>query len=477
MNYKEWTKKAEDNYAELSDEYFKMQVGLPFSEKKIHELEEKSAKIAKEFINNFTKPEEVYRTAVSAISSAATVKLTLKLSELKKTQIKSETQKFREQPVNWNTWRQFVVNANDQERKTVYDEFVKLTPKIAGLTQDFFETSKKIFQEHNQTILNTYLTSHNINYEHAIEFLTKLRDGIKEKYWEEFKKETNRILGRDPQYYDDLYFMRNVIYNDLADKFGNINALEGIKKTAKQLGFNTSIIHIDDVDRADKSPSPFCSAIRVPEDVRISYKAENPLNDTKSIYHEMGHAIHETHIQANLPYEDRYVLSMGLAETFSQFFESLISNEIYLKEELGLDEKLAKEYVRRIKVMRLITFAFYAGNSLFKLKMYHNNVPFEKLNELYTEEQKQSMNMNIPGEYWLLHHILPEYLLYVPSYLFAYANVEEMKTNCVELGGERWWHSKKAGEYLKNLIQPGAKSLMSDFSKITPDKLIKTMTE
>lgn len=477
MNYEEWSEKVENNQAELTNEYFNMQVGLHYSEKKIHELELKNAALAKEFLEKIKKPEDVYRESVKIVASAQTFKTFLKLNNLRKTVIKSKKHYFRGKPVTWNTWRQFVVNTKDNARKEVYDEFIKLTPKLSPLIQEFFETNKKVFKKYNQTILQNYLLSHKTSYDKVIEFLKKLRDKIKNNYWEEFNKETIRILGREPEYYDDLYFMRNVIYNDLVGKFKKINPLKSVKKTFIKLGLNPSKIHVDSEDRPDKNPSPFCSAPRIPHDVRISYKAENPLNDIKSIYHEMGHAIHETHVAASLPFHERYIYSIGLAETFSQFFESLISNETYLREELMLSEELAKEYVRRSKVMKLITFAFYTGNSLFKLKMYHDNVSFEKLNDLYSEEQKKSMNLEIPGAYWQLHHILPEYLLYVPSYLLAQANVCEMLEKCEEISGKKWWNSKKAGSYLLKLMLPGAKSPLADFSKINPNKLIKKLNQ
>ncbi len=475
MNYEEWSKKVEDNGAELSNEYFNMQVGLPYSEQKIHKLEKKGEELSKYFLDHFKEPEEVYRSSVAGVAGGKTYKLLLTLQDIRKTDVKSEKHKFRNQPVTWTTWRQFVVSADDNTRQEVYDEFIRLVPKISPQIKEFFSTSKTIFEQHNLTPLQNYLLNHKTSYEKITNFLTKLRDGIKKKYLSDYTNEVQRMLGRPPKYYDDLYFMRNVIFNDLVGKFKGANPLECVKKTLMNLGLDPSKIHVDDADRPNKYPSPFCSSPRVPQDVRISYKAENPLNDTRSIYHEMGHAIHETHVDPKLPYHERYLYSMGLAETFSQFIESLVANKTYLVEELKLDPELAEEYVRRIKVMELMTVAFYTGNSLFNLKMWHENVPFEKLDELYAKEQKQSMNLQIPGAYWQLHHILPESLLYVPSYLLSQANVCEMLEKCQEIDGERWWNNKKAGKYIISLMKPGTKSPMSDFSNVKPEKLIKEL--
>ncbi|MBI4919196.1 hypothetical protein HY837_04645 [archaeon] len=475
MNYEEWSKKAEDNNSLLSNEYFNMQVGLTYSEEKIHELEKKSEELAVYFLKNWKEPEEVYSSCVGAISSARTVKSLLKLHDLRKTEIISSKHKFKSQPVNWGTWRQFVVNAEDKARKEVFDEFIQLTTKISPLIKDRFEKSAEIFEEYNLDPLKDYLMEHKISLENLKEFLVDLRDGVKKRYLEVFSETTQKLLKREPKYYDDLYFMRNVIYNDLVNKFKNINPMNHVKKTFVKLNLDPSKIIVDEIDRPNKYPSPFCSMVRIPTDIRVSYKAENPLNDIKSVYHEMGHAIHGTYIKSDLPYENRCLHSMGLAETFSTFFESLASNKLYLMEELNLSEELADQYINRSKTIKFITLAFYAGNSLFKMRMWNEKIPFEKLNDIYHQEIKKSMNLEIPGEYWQLHHILPESLMYVPSYLLAYANVCEMKEKCEELGGKRWWNNKKAGEYILNVMELGNKSPLADFSKIKPDKLIKGM--
>ncbi len=477
MKYEEWTKKAEDNTSLLSHEYFNMQVGLDYSEEKIHELEKKSEELAVYFLKNWKKPEEVYSSCVGAISSARTVKELLKLHDLRKTEIKSSKHNFKGQPVNWGTWRQFVITAEDKARKEVFDEFIKLTLKISPLIKSRFEKSAEIFEEYHLDPLQDYLTEHKISLESLKEFLETLRDGVKKRYSEVFEDTTQKLLKRGPEYYDDLYFMRNIIYNDLAHKFKNVHPMNHVKKTFIKLNLDPSQIKIDDTDRHNKYPSPFCSMVKIPGDIRVSYKAENPLNDIKSVYHEMGHAIHGTYIKGDLPYENRCLHSMGLAETFSTFFESLASNKVYLMEELGLSEELADEYIKRSKTIKFITLTFYAGNSLFKMKMWNEKIPFEKLNDVYHKEIKKSMDLEIPGEYWQLHHILPEALMYVPSYLLAYANVCEMKEKCEELGGKRWWNDKKAGEYILNVMSPGNQSPLADFSKTKPDKLIKEMSK
>ena len=83
------------------------------------------------------------------------------------------------------------------------------------------------------------------------------------------------------------------------------------------------------------------------------------------------------------------------------------------------------------------------------------------------------MHLNIPGEYWLLHHILPESLLYVPSYLLADINVAGMHTYLENKYGNQWWKNKQAGKYIYELMKPGKDSLLADFSKANPQQFLK----
>ena len=235
----------------------------------------------------------------------------------------------------------------------------------------------------------------------------------------------------------------------------------------KQMGLNPSKIKIDKKDRPKKYASPFCMALKIPQDVRISFKAENPLNDANSIYHEMGHAIHFSSIKKQLPYWKRICISNGLAETFSIFFEGILTEYDYMIEELKLPKEYAKEIIRRKNFLQLFGAAFYTGNSLFRIAYWHENMKFKNCNKRYAKELKKSMGMKIPGAYWQLHHILPSRLMYVPSYMLAEIQQFKIKQNLREKYGQKWWKSKKAGKEILNLMSKGADSEAGDFSGLT----------
>lgn len=473
---KKWCDISEKNSVLLGKEYFNMQVGLKYSEKKIGLLEKKNEKMAEQFLKEFKEPRLLYNSCIGSVASSKTYKLGLQLHELRKTKIITNKYKFNNEKVCWTTWRQFSTEANDNARKDVFDEFVKLVPKISPVIKEKFDVSAKVYEKYGTNPLEDYLEEHKISSEHLKNVLLELREGFKNKFSEEFSYYTNKFLKREPRYYDDFYYMRNIVYHDLIKGFGDINGLEHCKKTMKQLGLNPSEIKIDDKDRPKKYPSPFASFIKIPTDIRVSYKMENPLNTTTAIYHELGHAIHASHIKKDLPYWQKYLMSNGLAESFSIFFESLLLNEEYLTKELKLSKKFAEEFIARTKFVETYSIAFYTGNSLFRIKYWEDKMNFEDCDEEYAKQLKASMNINIPGAYWQLHHILPESLMYVPSYMLAMIRAREMHKHLENEYGMQWWKNKEAGKYILSLIEPGTESANADFETINPKEYIEFMT-
>lgn len=467
MNLKKWCDQAEKIGSALSKEYFNFEVGLPYSKSRIKKLEKQSEKLSEYFLEHFKEPEDLYDECIGAVAGSRTYMLSIKLKEKRNKKIITKKHEFKGKPVIWDTWRQFVVNATDQERKEVYDTFIRLAPKITQLIKQKFKACEKIYAGYGTNPLETYLKDHKLLLSRLKKIIITLRNKVKKPFQKQFEYYSKTVLNKLPEYYDDLYYVRNAVFNDMTTGFQGVSPIKSVKKTMRELGLNPDKIKLDDVDRPKKYASPFCQCIQIPKDIRVSYKPENPLNDANSLYHECGHAIHFSSIKKELPYWTRYLISEGLAETFSTFFEHLLSEYEYLTEELKLDPGYSKELIRRINFMKLFGNAFYAGNSLFRIAYWNEKLKFEECNARYAKEIRKSMGIKIPGAYWQLHHILPESLVYVPSYMLAEIQQEKIKRKLRQKYGKRWWKSRKAGKEVQKIMEQGADSPAADFSKIT----------
>jgi hypothetical protein len=119
---------------------------------------------------------------------------------------------------------------------------------------------------------------------------------------------------------------------------------------------------------------------------------------------------------------------------------------------LKLEEESVKEITDRVRFMNLAFLTFYAANSIMKMEFWKNNYTVEQAAERWQELTKHFF-IETPGNYWILHHIMPNYDTYSPSYVIAAVRVATIKEKLVKDYGEAWWRNPEAGEFIRQLAQ------------------------
>jgi len=245
---------------------------------------------------------------------------------------------------------------------------------------------------------------------------------------------------------------------------------KGFKNECKKISF-------DSEDRKNKYPSPICFFIHIPSDIRILYREESPYFDFQGCFHESGHAMHATSIDPSLEYEKKYHIPMGINEIFSIFLERLMRNKKYLEKKLKISNKGKLDKIIELNnFMELFFVTFYSANSLTKMDFWMNKRSIENTNKIYSSMMKKYTNIEMPGQYWMLHHIMPESIMYVPSYLLAAVRAAELEKKIEELYGVNWWESKEAGKYLRSMMKDGANINLQEFSKLDSRVFLKEIT-
>jgi Peptidase family M3 len=504
MDLKQWCEIDERIYIADADERYKQYAGFDYSEAVIEQLADMKLRNAQIFLRSFSEPREIYLNTIESIADSKTKKLELKLHNLKNKKIISSKYKFDNFPVNWSTWRQFnSIEKDSLKRKHVFDEFIAKTKYIAPTIERRFSIIKEVYSEYgrksnsergrdednnnnndriskgndgnepgktsktNMSPLDGYLENEKLSYSQLIQFVKSMGEQAKKPFREALTNISEKILGREAEYYDDFYFFRNRVYSDIEKHFSEVDPLLEVKKTLELMQFDLSKINFDVDNRKNKYPSPICFFIQVPNDIRILYKTESPYFDLQGCFHETGHAIHATSIDASLEYWNRYSFSMGIAEIFSILIERLTKNNNYLESVLGIkDENILHELASRNNFMELFFITFYTANSLMKAEYWHKNLSIEDANVLYSKLIKEYTGFEMPGEYWMLHHILPDAIMYVPSYLLAAVRAKELDIYLQNKFGENWWADKNAGNHLREIMKPGAKIELERFSKL-----------
>jgi oligoendopeptidase F len=495
MNLKHWCDLDELIYLSQSDEEYKQYAGIDYNEKLIEHLAQMKIKNSKIFIEFFSNPRPLFRGAVEDIAYSKTKNLELELRNTRNTKIVSSNYVFKGSPVNWSSWRQFnSIESDPKSRKKVFDEFLNKTKYIMPLIETRFSIIKQIYQENVNDIrehqkdelprfnldpLSGYLENENISYEKLVEFVKSVGQRAKKPFQEALSDIGKEILGnREPEYYDDFYYFRNKAYFDIDSNFSKIDPIGEVKKILIDMNFDLSRICFDIEDRKNKYPSPICFFVKIPDDIRVLYKKESPYFDLQACFHETGHAMHASSINTKNEYWDKYKISMGVAEIFSMFLERLTKNTSFLHSLSNpvKDQNVIDKLISRNKFMDLFFITFYTANSLMKLEYWKENLSMGKASELYARLIKEYTGFDIPGQYWMLHHILPESIMYVPSYLLAAVRSAELDIYIRNVHGDKWWKEKEAGLDLRNIMNPGAEIDLSIFSNLDTNVFLKEMT-
>ena len=80
----------------------------------------------------------------------------------------------------------------------------------------------------------------------------------KKLFGEKIIELSNAIFGKNPEYFDDFYYFRNRIFEDISQKFARVNPISMVMNTMKELNFDINKITYDIEDRKNKYPSPIC---------------------------------------------------------------------------------------------------------------------------------------------------------------------------------------------------------------------------
>jgi hypothetical protein len=437
------------------------------------------------FINFFSKPRELLLGSIEDIAYSKTKKLELDLYNTRNTKIVSSRHMFKDSPINWSNWRQFnSLEGNHKKRKDVYDEFIAKTNYIAPIVEQRFSLIKNVYRDlgeiHGLDPVSSYLEQENISYDQLIEFIKSMGKKAKKPFREALTEVSKDVLNTQPEYYDDFYFFRNKIYSDIEGNFSSIDPVNEAKKTLTNMDFDLSKIHFDTQDRKNKYPSPICFFVRIPDDIRVLFKREGPIFDFQACFHETGHAMHASSVDPDMEYWNKYKISMGIAEIFSTFFERLTKNSQYIHS-LSASGKANKividKLIARTHFMELFFVTFYTANSLMKLEYWQQNLSVAKACQVYSKLIKEYTEFEVPGEYWLLHHILPESIMYVPSYLLAAVRAAELEAYLRNKFGDMWWREKEAGKSLREIMRPGAAIDLSLFSRVDSSTFLNEIIE
>ena len=476
MNLSSWCTVDEALYVAYANEEWRQFSGLPYSEDFMKSVAEKRIDHAKDFLSEFKEPRRLFLGKVFDVADASKTPLKLELHRKREQEIVSRSYEVNGRPVTWNSWRQFNAQAKTSaDRKVVFDEFVGKVETVTPTIKGMFEKSREVESQYGTSPLELYLQLEGLSLGQLRDLVRTLGQAAKKPFAEQLEHYSQELNGRSAKYYDDLYFFRGKVFEPLDPAFKSFSAADEPKRVLAKLGFGVQRLQTDAEERPGKHASPVCFAIRIPNDVRLLVRPVKPFTDMESSFHEHGHGMHFIAISEDAPYWDKYTIPNGVAELFSTLLERLMKKQAFLTKQFRVPKEVAEEAFERTSFMELYFLAFYAANSLMKIEFWEENLSMEQANERYERYTEEFTGMRLPGKYWQLHHVMPDYDLYSPSYIVAAVRAAELDRKLENIFGANWWTDKRAGNYVRSLASDGASIKLSSFSKLDTRPYLKSL--
>jgi hypothetical protein len=246
------------------------------------------------------------------------------------------------------------------------------------------------------------------------------------------------------------------------------DAVPLLRRTLLGMGIDLDelpMIHIDAEDRPEKEPRAASYGIAPGEDVRILVKPVGGLYDYESLFHEMGHALHDSYVSVD-EYEFARLGDYGTTETHAYVLEQLFSDPGFLAEH-GFEPRpdVGRALLKNQLLGELGSARYYAALFRYERLLHRGGLDEAELVEAYRtlmEEYRLA-----PLEHPEYGYLASDEGFYGVNYLEAWFLAAQIRKVLVERFGDRWWSSSEAGGFLKDLWSHGA--------ELTPDEIARLL--
>jgi hypothetical protein len=216
-------------------------------------------------------------------------------------------------------------------------------------------------------------------------------------------------------------------------------------------------LELDIEPRALKSPRAFCSAIRVPDEVKLVIKPKGGQDDYRALFHEAGHALHFSNTSGELPYAYRYEGDNSVTESYAFLFDNLTHDPEWLGVVLGYGD--ASQYLSAAHFHKLWYLRRYGSKLLYELELHADG---SSARERYVKLLGTNLGVRIDAERYLSD---VDDFFYSAQYLRAWILEVQLRTALRDRYGSRWFTSPQAGDLLLELWSWGQEFSASEMAR------------
>jgi len=297
-------------------------------------------------------------------------------------------------------------------------------------------------------------TRRNLDFDEFEETVQGFLHGTEDMYWELTNRASFDIFGvpvTEVKDYDRGRFFRGAEFDQyfLPDEMMPL-----MKTTLLDLGINLDEIRAIDVDdevRENKEPRPATYPVKVGEDIRVLIQPFGGATDYQSLFHEMGHALHDAYAEVE-EFEFQRLGDYGVTETYAYLLEYLVSDEEYLVEHKVIRNPETRRAFLESKLLSDLGSARYYCAGFKYERMLHTGSgdPVQAYKRCMEEARM------VPLEYPEYGYLQSDEDFYGVNYLEAWFLSAQIRHKLQDEFGERWWKDPRAGAFMKELWAMGS---------------------
>lgn len=208
-------------------------------------------------------------------------------------------------------------------------------------------------------------------------------------------------------------------------------------------------IEIDSQPRPRKSSRPFCASISIPDEIKLVILPTGGSSDYQGFFHEAGHVQHYGWTSPALRPEFKYTSDYALTETYAFLFNHLVLESAWLNEMLGFADNAG--FIRSALLNKLMLVRRYAGKLIYECDL-HSGRNITRASDRYSEILTDATKFQVSAVEFLFDL---DDAFYSANYLRAWAFEVMLHEYLKVRFGRRWWTSRGAGGFLKDLWETG----------------------
>ena len=310
---------------------------------------------------------------------------------------------------------------NRTRRETAYRAWVSVGSEMQEGIQNLFKLrNQQATKEGFNNFFTLSLKNQSLDINQYLKLLQELDTLSAKPYADILQEAKGKLRLSDPEIWDLSYAYKNI--NSKIDEYFPVDSqMKYIKNSLKDIGFDIDKLPIYfDLDSRDgKSQFAYAFTIKAPSDMRVLANLTDGIQSTRTLMHEIGHALHSAFIQQDKALFSNSMIDGIWAEAMAQTLAAFLNDKEWLTTYAHVPESIADAYLSAKKESDIIYLRTTLMRLQFEFEAYQN--PQRDLNSVYWDLFEKYMMLPRHDDIYpwasIIHYTT--HPVYLHNYLYA----------------------------------------------------------